>query len=104
MKTVLFMFSLLCATGALGQASAGVSVLSADVQKWDMISHTSHASAMPLAAEQSLISPSYPTIARGERPLWELGQIKEEPSLGEAARVQKKLHANDKKAPVVWHN
>jgi hypothetical protein len=104
MKTVLFMFSLLCATGALAQAGSGVAVLSNEVSKWEMISHASHASAMPLATEQSLISSSYPTIARGERPLWEVGQIKEEPSLGETARMQKKLHANDKKAPVVWHN
>ena len=36
----------------------------------------------PLAPEQNLIGASNPTFARGERPLWELGQIKEEQSLG----------------------
>jgi hypothetical protein len=104
MKTVLFMFTMLCATGALAQAGSGVTVLSADVQKWDMISHPSHASVAPLAQEQSLISPSNPSFVRGERPLWEVGQIKEEMSLGEVARVQRKLHAKDKKSPVTWHN
>ena len=104
MKTVLFMITMLCATGALAQAGSGVTVLSADVQKWDMISQPSHASVAPLAPEQSLISPSNPSFARGERPLWEVGQIKEEMSLGEVARVQRKLHAKDKKSPVVWDN
>jgi hypothetical protein len=104
MKTALFMFSLLCATGALGQASSGVAILSGDIQKWEMVSHASHATATPLATEQNLIGLSTPTFAHGELPLWELGQIKEEPSLGEAARIQRKLHASAKKAPVVWHN
>jgi hypothetical protein len=102
MKTALFMLSMLCATGALAQS--GVSVLSGDVQKWEMISHPSHAAVQPLAQEQNLISASNPTSVRGERPLWEVGQIKDELSLGEAARIQKKQHATDKKAPVVWHN
>ena len=104
MKTVLFMFTMLCATGALAQAGSGVTVLSGDVQKWEVISHPSRASVVPLAQEQSLISPSNPSFARGERPLWEVGQIKEEMSLGEVARVQRKLHAKDKKSPVVWHD
>jgi hypothetical protein len=104
MKTVLFMLSMLCATGALAQSGAGVSVLSGDVQKWEMISHESHASVKPLAQEQNLIGTSNPTYVRGERPLWEVGQIKDELSLGEAARIQRKQHVNDKKAPVVWHN
>lgn len=104
MKTVLFLFSMLCATGALAQSSAGAAVLSADVQKWDVPSHPSHAMVKPLAQEESLLNQSAPTLERGERPLWEVGQIKEEPSLGEVARVQRKLHASDKKSPVVWHN
>jgi len=104
MKTVLFMLSMLWATGALAQSGSGANVLNGDVQRWDMISHPSHAEMQSLAPEQNLIGSSSPTIARGERPLWELGQIKEEQSLGEAARIQRKQHASDKKAPVVWHN
>jgi hypothetical protein len=104
MKTVLFMFSMFCATGALAQTGSGVAVLNGDVQRFDMISHPSRANISALAQEQSLISSSTPTIERGERPLWELGTIKEEMSLGEAARLQRQQHANDKKAPVVWHN
>jgi len=104
MKTVLFLFSMFCATGALAQSGSGVGVLSADVSKWDPVSHPSRATVQDLAKEQSLIYASVPTLARGEQPLWELGKIKEEPSLGEVARAQRKLHASDKKAPVVWHN
>jgi len=102
MKTVLFLFSMLCATGALAQT--GAAVLSSEVQKWDSPSHPSHATVKPLAQEESLLHANAPTIERGERPLWEVGQIKEEPSLGEMARIQRKLHATDRKAPVVWHN
>ncbi|HSS97207.1 MAG TPA: hypothetical protein VLK33_09260 [Terriglobales bacterium] len=101
MKTVLFLFSMFCATGALAQSGG---VLSNEVQKWDIPSHPNHASVTPLAQEQNLTNFSSPTVARGERPLWEVGQIKEEPSLGEVARAQRKMHAADKKSPVVWHN
>lgn len=104
MKTVLFLFSMFCTTGALAQLSGGVSVLSADVSKWESVSHPNRATVQSLAQEQSLIQASTPTVARGEQPLWEVGKIKEEPSLGEVARIQRKLHASDKKAPVVWHN
>ncbi len=104
MKTVLFIFSMLCATGALAQSGSGVAILSGDVQKWDMVSHAAHATVVPMATEQTLINNNAPTVARGERPLWEVGRIKEEPSLGEVARMQKKMHASDRKAPVVWHN
>jgi len=104
MKTVLFLFSMLCTTGALAQSGLTGTVLNGDVQKWEAPSHPSHATVKPLAQEESLLNLSSPTVARGERPLWELGQVKEEPSLGEVARIQRKLHASDKKAPVVWHN
>jgi len=104
MKTVVFLFSMLCATGALAQSGLTATVLNGDVQKWEMTSHPTRATAKPLAQEQSLLNFSLPTVARGERPLWEVGQVKEEPSLGEVARIQRKLHAFDKKAPFVWHN
>jgi len=104
MKTVLFLFSMFCATGALAQSSGGLGVLSADVNKWESVSHPSRATVQSLAQEQSLIQTNAPTVARGEQPLWQVGKIKEEPSLGEVARIQRKLHASDKKAPVVWHN
>ena len=101
MKTVLFMLCMFCATGALAQVGG---VLSNDVQKIEVPSHPQHASQQPLAQEQNIRGNSYATLVHGERPLWEVATIKEEPSLGEAARVQRKQHARDKKAPVVWHN
>ncbi len=101
MKTFIFMLSMFCATGALGQVAG---VLSSEVQKIEIPSHPAHASQQPMAQEQSILSAAAPTVVRGERPLWEVAPVKEEISLGEAARLQRKQHANDKKAPVVWHN
>lgn len=101
MKTVLFILSMFCATGALGQVGGA---LSSEVQKIEVPSHPMHASRQPLAAEQNLIGDSNNTFVHGERPLWEVSPAKEEISLGQVARIQRKQHANDRKAPVVWHN
>ena len=102
MKTVVFLLTMFCATGALGQI--GVSI-SSQAQPIEFVSHPEHASLQSLAPEQSLLVNSAPTVLRGERPMWEVaGQVKEEVSLGQAAREQRRLHANDKKAPVIWHN
>jgi hypothetical protein len=101
MKTLVFALSMFCATGALAQVGA---VLSSEPQRLQMPSHPEHASRKPLATEQSILGGTAPTIVRGERPLWELAPVKEELSLGEAARIQRKQHANDRKASMVWHN
>jgi hypothetical protein len=101
MKTLVFMLSMLCATGALGQTA---SVLSSEPQHIQLPSHPQHASQQPLAAEQNILGDTAPTIAHGVRPMWELVPATDEISLGEAARVQRRQHANDSKAPVVWHN
>lgn len=101
MKTALFMMCMLCAKGALGQVGGA---LSNEVQKIEIPSHPQHASQQSLAEEQSILVSSAPTLTHGERPLWELAPVKEEISLGEAARIQRKQHTSDKKAPVIWHN
>jgi|SRR4051812_33122025 hypothetical protein len=100
MKTALFIFCMFCATGALAQVGA----LDANAHPIDFPSHPEHASRQPLAAEQNILGDSYAVVTHGERPLWEVSPLKEEPSLGEVARIQRKQHARDKKAPVVWHN
>jgi len=101
MKTAVFMLCMLCATGALGQVG---SALSNEAQKIDIPSHPQHASQQSLAQEQNILGNSAPTVTHGERPLWELAPVKEEISLGQAARIQRKQHSSDKKAPVIWHN
>ena len=101
MKTLAFMLSLFCATGALAQVAG---VLSSEPQRIEVPSHPEHASRQPLAAEKSILGDTTPTIAHGVRPLWELAPVHEEISLGEAARIQRRQHASAKKAPVVWHN
>lgn len=102
MKIVVFMLSMFCATGALAQVGASIS---SQAQPIEFASHPEHASQQSLAMEQSILISSSPTVARGEQPLAEVGgPLREEVSLGEAARAQKKLHANDRKAPIIWHN
>ncbi len=101
MKTLVLSLAILCATSVFGQVGG---VLSSEPQRIEIPSHPAHASRQPLALEQSILGESAPTVVRGERPMWELAPVKEEISLGEAARVQRKQHASDKKASVVWHN
>ncbi len=101
MKTLAFLLSMLCATGALGQVGA---VLNSEPQKIEIPSHPAHASRRPLAQEQSILGDTTPTIVRGMRQMWEFSSVKEEVSLGEAARIQRQQHANDKKASAVWHD
>ena len=101
MKIAALMLCMLCATAALGQLG---SVLNNEAHGLEIPSHSEHASQQSLAQEQSILGTSNPTFAHGERPLWEVAPVKEDVSLGQAARMQRKLHANDKKAPVIWHN
>jgi len=101
MKTLVLMLSMFCATGALAQVAA---VLSSEPQKIQLPSHPEHASRQPLAVEQNILGNATPTIAHGVRPMWEVAPANQETSLGEAARAQRMQHANDKKAPVIWHN
>jgi len=40
----------------------------------------------------------------GERPLSELAPVSHETPLGDSARIQKEVHAKDKKSTIVWTN
>lgn len=100
MKTALFVMCLLCATAALGQSTAAPSL-----QALPFSSHPQAASPQPMAQEHSLLEGvGSVTVAHGERPLWEVAPVIHEIPLGDAARAQKKEHANVKKAKVVWEN
>jgi hypothetical protein len=101
MKTLVFTLVLLCATATFAQVGT---VLSGETNKIEIPSHPAHASQQSLAQEQNILGNTTPTIVRGVRPMWEVFSAKDEVSLGEAARLQRRVHANDKKAPVVWLN
>jgi hypothetical protein len=98
-KTMLFALCLLCATAALGQSGA---VLSSSLQ---FSNHTEHAAPMGMAQPQDLWGGSSAVVsAQGERPVGEVVPEKYEMPLGDAARIQRKEHAADRKAQVVWEN
>jgi len=103
MKTIVFAFSLLCATGALGQASAGVS---SRTQPLTFDYNVQHAARQPMAEAQNLIDSSAATytFGQGERPLWEVAEEKHEVPLGDSARALRKEHDVVKRSAKVWSN
>ena len=101
MKTTLFALCFLCATAAFGQ-SGGTAPLSSSLP---FSSHADHAGPAAMAREQNLWGGSGSvTVARGEQPVGEVVPEKYEMPLGDAARIQRKEHAADKKSEVVWEN
>jgi hypothetical protein len=101
MKTALFVFSLLCATAAFGQGVAGVPSLSSGIT---FASHDQQASQHVMAHPQNVMEQSEYFHGHGERPLSELAPLSHETPLGDSARIQKEVHANDKKSTIVWTN
>ena len=102
MKTTLFVLCLLCAAMAFGQSSV-TPTLTSTVQFYD---HAQRANPQGLGREESLTQ-SYGTvyIEHGEMPLSEVRlPVVHVTPLGDVARAQKKEHAADKKALVVWEN
>jgi hypothetical protein len=104
MKTTLFVLCVLCATGALGQATAGVAVLNNQPQVSAFVSHSEHAFRPPMTQEQNLLGGSGYVHARGERPLWGFAPVSQDMPLGDAARILRKEHTTAKKSAVVWTN
>lgn len=77
-------------------------MLSSSVQ---FSSHADHAGPAGMAQEQNLWGSSGSvTVARGEQPVGEVVPESYEMPLGDAARIQRKEHAVDKKSEVVWEN
>jgi len=101
MKTTLFALCFLCATAAFGQ-SGGAAVLSNNLQ---FSNHTERAAPAGMAQAQNLwAGSSSNVIAQGEQPVGEVVPETYEMPLGDAARIQRKAHAADKKSQVVWEN
>ncbi len=103
LSVTVFLLCLLMSTGALAQAGGlGAAPMGSTFTVPD---HAMHASPQSVAQAQSLFpSASTVSVAEGELPLWEVAPEHHEMPLGDAARLQKKEHATDKKARVVWEN
>jgi hypothetical protein len=104
MKTfsLLFVVCVCCAIGVSGQVSGNA--ISAQVQPFTMPDHAEHATQTSLASEQTLREHSGGTVAKGERPLWEVYQLSPETPLGDSARAVRKEHASARKATIFWSN
>lgn len=101
MKTNLFVLCFLFATAAFGQVG-GSAPLNSSLQ---FSGHADHAGPAGMAQEQNLWGGSGSVVvARGEQPVGEVVPEKYEMPLGDAARIQRKEHATDKKSLVVWEN
>ena len=101
MKTLLLGFCIFGATAAFGQAAGAISNEPVPIR---INSHEKHATQTALESEKSLLISSSPVSARGERPLWELMPPSEDVSLGQAARLLRKQHSDDKKSKVYVHD
>jgi hypothetical protein len=100
MKTILVAIFICCASAAFGQVGGSISSVAQPMQ---MADHPQHASPHAMATEQSIVggvADDY-MVAHGERPLWEFGPVKEEPSLGDVARAYRKEKMTAKKAAIV---
>jgi hypothetical protein len=99
MKTVLVMISVLWAVSAAAQAG---SVNYAAPSMLQMPDHPQHASVHAMGTEQPVVGGETYTVLHGERPLWEFGSVKEEPSLGDVARAYRKEKLSAKKAEIIF--
>lgn len=98
--TFAVLFILLAAT-AFGQTAG---VLPSQPVIISVPSHPLHAGPHDMAMETPLVGqgPNTYSYAQGERPLWEFGPVKEEPSLGDVARAYRKQKLTAKKAEIVF--
>jgi hypothetical protein len=104
MKTTFFLMCLLCATAALGQASARGSALISEPRVMSMPSYQLHAAQRPIGQEQDLLEKSHLSYARGEKPLLEAAPKAYAMPLGDVARQLRKQHETAKKATRVLEN
>jgi hypothetical protein len=101
MKTIYLIPLLLLSIGAFGQCCrTGIASPPMANSVW-MPEHPLRATHHGLRAESDLREVGTVTMARGERPLWEVYQP-EEIALGDAARDYRMQHAAVKKASIVW--
>ena len=100
MKTTLFVFCLLCATAAFGQAS------NPSMTSQGFSSHAQRASAQPMAQASDLLDGSSSvTVAHGEMPLSEVPLLESHAmSLGDVARSFRQERLAARKSRVMWEN
>jgi hypothetical protein len=100
MKLMLIVLCVLCAATAVGQV--GMGAISAQPYIPQIPYHAEHATQHAMATEQPLVGGGAYIVMHGERPLWEFGPVKEEPSLGDVARAYRKQKLTGKKAELVF--
>jgi hypothetical protein len=101
LKLTLLALCILCCSTAFGQING--TILSSVPQPPSFYSNPLHAAPKTMASEETLLTDSTYSYARGERPLWEIPQAERE-SLGDAARRLRQEHASVKKSSVVYIN
>lgn len=99
MKTTFVVLFVLCAASAFGQVASSVS---SQPQIQAVPEHPQHADIHSMATEQSLVGGGNITYAQGERPVWEFGEIRHEPALGDVARAYRKEKSTGKKAEIIY--
>jgi hypothetical protein len=99
MKTIFFACCFFCATAAFGQTASSISSYA---QPTELPEHPQHASQHSMADMTNLRGEGDYSYGHGDRPLWEFGPVKEEPSLGEVAREYRKEHELAKKATITF--
>jgi hypothetical protein len=100
MKSTVLVLFLLFACAAFAQ-TASVGVQPVQGATFQPYSHPEHASQHEMSTGQSLLGEGGVTSAHGERPLWEFGSDKVEPSLGDVARAYRKEKAASTVRPVI---
>jgi len=88
---------------AKGQVGIGSAQQAPTQPTYTVPDHPQHADQGTPRPEVSLLGNNAVTYAQGERPLWEFGSDKVEPSLGDVARAYRKEHAVAEKAVRVWN-
>lgn len=104
MKTLMFLFCILCASVVWGQSTLSASGLSAEPQPTQFQSHPQHASQIGMGAEQRILERSQNVVAHGARPLWEFAPVSHEIPLGDIARALRQEHESARKAEYVLNN
>jgi hypothetical protein len=96
---ILFLF------GIAAHAQVGGSVGSAPMNGGEYAppSHVATATQHDLAPQVSLLGSNSVTVAQGEQPLWQFGELKVEPALGTVAKEYREEHAKIEKAHIHWN-
>ena len=101
MKLTVFLFCILSAGAAFGQAIGSAS-LSIENNPLSFANHKRRATQHALGDSQVIMERYDANFGQGNRPLWEFAPPEDTTPLGDIARMYKKEHETAKKATFVW--